>query len=105
MEYITWLPMALVWFVIFYTAYKKKQFIKYRQKNRSGGKKELEQIINQYMNKPVVLSLIDDSFDNEGEIISYSDGWIVFKTKKGEEHAINCDFIIKIREKKIKSKK
>ncbi len=62
----------------------------------------MEKIINQYMNKPVVLSLIDDSFDNEGEIIEYSDGWIVFKTKKGEQHAINCDFIIKIREKKVK---
>ncbi len=65
----------------------------------------MEEIIKNYINKPVVLSLIDDSFDNEGEIISYSDGWIVFKTKKGEQHAINCDFIIKIREKKIKSKK
>lgn len=64
----------------------------------------MEEIIKKYMNKPVVLSLIDDSFDNEGEIISYSDGWIVFKTKKGQEHAINCDFIIKIREKKTKSK-
>ena len=62
----------------------------------------MEKIISQYMNKPVVLSLIDDSFDNEGEIIEYSDGWIVFKTKKGEQHAINCDFIIKIREKKVK---
>ena len=61
----------------------------------------MEEIIKQYMNKPVVLSLIEDGFDNEGEIISYSDGWIVFKTKKGE-HAINCDFIIKIREKKSK---
>ena len=64
----------------------------------------MEEIIKKYMNKPVVLSLIDDSFDNEGEIISYSDGWIVFKTKKGQEHAINCDFIIKIKEKKTKSK-
>ena len=62
----------------------------------------MEEIIKKYMNKPVVLSLIDDSFDNEGEIIQYSDGWIVFKTKKGEQHAINCDFIIKIREKKSK---
>ncbi len=102
MSYATWLPVAFVWFVIFYTAYKKKRFIKNRQKNRSRGKVEMEKIINQYMNKPVVLSLIDDSFDNEGEIIEYSDGWIVFKTKKGEQHAINCDFIIKIREKKVK---
>ena len=62
----------------------------------------MEEIIKKYMNKPVVLSLIDDGFDNTGEIIDYSDGWIVFKTKKGE-HAINCDFIIKIKE--LKSKK
>ena len=102
MNWGTWISLFLVYFVIFYTAYKKKKFIKNRQKNRGGGKKEMEQIINQYMNKHVVLSLIDDSFDNEGEIIEYSDGWIVFKTKKGEQHAINCDFIIKIREKKAK---
>ncbi len=102
MNWGTWISLFLIYFVIFYTAYKKKKFIKNRQKNRYGGKKEMEQIINQYMNKHVVLSLIDDSFDNEGEIIEYSDGWIVFKTKKGEQHAINCDFIIKIREKKAK---
>lgn len=64
----------------------------------------MENIIKGFINKPVVLSLIDDSFDNEGEIMEYSDGWIVFKTKKGEQHAINCDFIIKIREKKVKAK-
>lgn len=104
MNSATWVSLFLVYFVIFYTAYKKKEFIKNRQKNRSKGIKEMEEIIKKYMNKPVVLSLIDDSFDNEGEIISYSEGWIVFKTKKGQEHAINCDFIIKIREKKIKSK-
>lgn len=100
----TWISLFLIYFVIFYTAYKKKKFIKNRQKNKGKGIKEMEEIIKKYMNKPVVLSLIDDSFDNEGEIISYSDGWIVFKTKKGQEHAINCDFIIKIREKKTKSK-
>ncbi len=100
-----WLPIFLLWYVIFYQAYKKKKFLKIRQKNRSKGNSEMEEIIKKFINKPVVLSLIDDSFDNEGEIISYSDGWIVFKTKKGEEHAVNCDFIIKIREKKIKSKK
>ena len=100
----TWISLFLIYFVIFYTAYKKKKFIKNRQKNKGKGIKEMEEIIKKYMNKPVVLSLIDDSFDNEGEIISYSDGWIVFKTKKGQEHAINCDFIIRIREKKTKSK-
>ena len=104
MNSTTWISLFLIYFVIFYTAYKKKKFIKNRQKNKGKGIKEMEEIIKKYMNKPVVLSLIDDSFDNEGEIISYSDGWIVFKTKKGQEHAINCDFIIKIREKKTKSK-
>ncbi len=102
MKGFTWISLFLIYFVIFYTAYKKKEFVKNRQKNKGIGIKEMEEIINKYMNKPVVLSLIDDSFDNEGEIISYSDGWIVFKTKKGQEHAINCDFIIKIREKKAK---
>ena len=105
MNSVTWISLFLIYFVIFYTAYKKKKFTKNRQKNRREGIKEMEDIIKKYMNKPVVLSLIDDSFDNDGEIINYSDGWIVFKTKKGEEHAINCDFIIKIRQKKIKSKK
>ncbi len=104
MNSTTWISLFLIYFVIFYTAYKKKKFIKNRQKNKGKGIKEMEEIIKKYMNKPVVLSLIDDSFDNEGEIISYSDGWIVFKTKKGQEHAINCDFIIKIKEKKTKSK-
>lgn len=104
MNSVTWVSLFLIYFVIFYTAYKKKKFIKNRQKNKGKGIKEMEEIIKKYMNKPVVLSLIDDSFDNEGEIIEYSDGWIVFKTKKGEQHAINCDFIIKVREKKVKSK-
>ena len=104
MSFVTWIPIIFLWFVIFYKADKRKYFIKNRQKIRKKGRSEMEEIIKKYMNKHVVLSLIDDSFDNEGEIIAYSDGWIVFKTKKGEEHAINCDFIIKVREKKNKSK-
>ena len=101
MQPIFWVTLALCWWAIIYRQIKLKRFIKSRQKNRGRGLCEMEEIIKQYMNKPVVLSLIEDGFDNEGEIISYSDGWIVFKTKKGE-HAINCDFIIKIREKKSK---
>ena len=101
MQPIFWVTLALCWWAIIYRQIKLKRFIKCRQKKRGRGLCEMEEIIKQYMNKPVVLSLIEDGFDNEGEIISYSDGWIVFKTKKGE-HAINCDFIIKIREKKSK---
>ena len=97
-----WVSLCILWYVIIYRQMKKKKFIKNRHKNQKGGIKEMEEIIKKYMNKPVVLSLIDDGFDNAGEIIDYSDGWIVFKTKKGE-HAINCDFIIKIKE--IKTKK
>ena len=102
MQPIYWVSLCLLWYVIIYQQMKKKKLIKNRHKNRKGGIKKMEEIIKKYMNKPVVLSLIDDGFDNVGEIIDYSDGWIVFKTKKGE-HAINCDFIIKIKE--IKSKK
>ena len=99
-----WIPIFLLWIIIFNQANKKKKFLINRQKNRSKGNDNMEEIIKQYMNKPVVLSLIDDSFDNVGEIVNYSDGWIIFKTKKGE-HAINCDFIIKIKELKAKDKK
>ena len=102
MQPVYWVSLCLLWYVIIYQQMKKKKLIKNRHKNRKGGIKKMEEIIKKYMNKPVVLSLIDDGFDNVGEIIDYSDGWIVFKTKKGE-HAINCDFIIKIKE--IKSKK
>ena len=102
MQPVYWVSLCLLWYVIIYQQMKKKKLIKNRHKNRTGGIKKMEEIIKKYMNKPVVLSLIDDGFDNVGEIIDYSDGWIVFKTKKGE-HAINCDFIIKIKE--IKSKK
>lgn len=101
---IYWVSLAVLWWVIIYRYCQKRKFIKNRQKNRKDGRKEMEEIIRKYMNKPVVLSLIEDSFDNEGEIVSYSDGWIVFKTKKGE-HAINCDYIIKIKEKKVKNQK
>ena len=97
-----WVTLCILWYVIIYRQMQKKKLIKNRHKNQKGGIKEMEEIIKKYMNKPVVLSLIDDGFDNTGEIIDYSDGWIVFKTKKGE-HAINCDFIIKIKE--LKSKK
>ena len=104
MNVATWISLAIIWWLIIYRASQKKKFLKLRQKNRNGGKLEMENIIKGFINKPVVLSLIDDSFDNEGEIMEYSDGWIVFKTKKGEQHAIYCDFIIKIREKKVKAK-
>ena len=105
MSYITWISIAILYWVIFYRKSLKKKFLRKRQENRSAEGVKMEELIKSYMNKQVVLSLIEDSFDNEGEIIKYSEGWIVFKTKKGEEHAINCDYIIKIREKKQKNKK
>ncbi|MBR2876035.1 MAG: hypothetical protein IKC01_02755 [Clostridia bacterium] len=64
----------------------------------------MEEIIKKFMNKPVILTLIEsDTLSNEGEITSYSDGWITFSTKTGEQ-AINCDYIVKVREKPIKKK-
>lgn len=105
MQFVTWIGLAVLWWSIFFRQSQKKKFLKNRQKNRSEEGVKMEALIKNYMNKQVVLSLIEDAFDNEGEIINYSDGWIIFKTKKGEEHAINCDYIIKIREKKQKSKK
>lgn len=105
MQFATWIALAFLWWIIIYRQSLKKKFLKNRQKNRSGEGVKMEELIKNYMNKQVVLSLIEDAFDNEGEIINYSDGWIIFKTKKGEEHAINCDYIIKIREKKQKNKK
>ena len=105
MQITTWIGLALIWWVIIYRQHLKKKFLRNRQKNRSTEGVKMEEMIKSFMNKPVVLSLIEDGFDNEGEIISYSDGWIIFKTKKGEEHAINCDYIIKIREKEQKKQK
>ena len=69
-----WVTLCILWYVIIYRQMQKKKFIKNRHKNRKGGIKEMEEIIKKYMNKPVVLSLIDDGFDNavsfeyEGEV-------------------------------------
>ncbi len=67
----------------------------------------MEEIIKKYMGVPVIVSCINDEFTvPEGVITSYNDGWITLKPfNKEEETAINCNYIVSIKPKKIKEKK
>lgn len=103
-DILMWFVYLVGFYPIFYIQNRRAKIIKTRAGKKKGEINRMEEIIKKYVNKNVVLSLADDSLDNIGEITSYSDGWITLKNKKGEEQAINCDFIIKIKEKKVKSK-
>ncbi|MGN0527200.1 MAG: hypothetical protein ACI4IF_07160 [Acutalibacteraceae bacterium] len=102
--FITWFPIILLWFVIFMNNRKKKQ-VKKIIKNRIQGDKSMEEIIRKFMNKTVYIYLIEneDLGPTEGVITSLNNGWITVETKKGEQ-AINCGYIIKIKEKPVKKK-
>ncbi len=103
----TWLPVFFLWYIVF-VQYKKKKLIKQMIKNHIEGINDMEETIKKYMGIPVVINCIDnnDLFLPEGIITSYNDGWITLKdSRKEQETAINCNFIISIRPKKIKEKK
>ncbi len=102
----TWLPILFLWFIIFMQNKRKSQ-VKKIIKNHIEGVKPMEEIIKKYMGIPVVIDCIDnkDLTLPEGIITSYNDGWITLKNlKKDEETAINCNYIISIKPKKVKSK-
>ncbi|MGN1316447.1 MAG: DUF6897 domain-containing protein [Acutalibacteraceae bacterium] len=67
----------------------------------------MEEIIKKFMGIPVtVLCIENDLTVPEGIITSYSDGWITLKAlNKDEETAINCNYIVSVKPKKIKAKK
>lgn len=102
----TWLPILIVWITIF-ARYRRKKKIKTLIKNRMEGVNPMEEIIKKFMGIPVtVLCIENDLTVPEGIITSYSDGWITLKSlNKDEETAINCNYIVSVKPKKIKEKK
>ncbi len=105
-SFSTLFPVFFLWFIVFMQIRRKKQ-IKKVIKNRIEGVKAMEEIIKKYMGIPVIVSLIENDFTvPEGIITSYNDGWITLKPfNKEEETAINCNYIISIKPKKVKTKK
>lgn len=104
--FTTWLPILLLWFVIF-TQNSRKKKVKTLIKNRMKGVNPMEEIIRKFMGIPVtVLCIENDLTVPEGIITSYNDGWITLKLlNKDEEIAINCNYIVSVKPKKIKEKK
>ncbi len=102
----TWFPLIILWLIIYMQQRIRKQ-VKKMIFNKLKGEVPMEEIIKKYMNIPVFVNCIEnDVLTPEGIITSYSDGWITFKPlNKEEETAINCNYIISIKPKKLKEKK
>lgn len=66
----------------------------------------MDEIMTSYIGKTVMIQLLDSSFEGatQGTIKSYHDGWIILADKKGAEKAINCDFIVTVKEIAAKKK-
>lgn len=102
----TWIPVLLLWFIIFLQFRKKKQ-VKKLIKNRLEGVNPMEEIVKKFMGIPVSVSCIENDFTvPTGVITSYNDGWITLKAlEKEEETAINCNYVVSIKPIKVKQKK
>lgn len=102
MSLSTWLPIILLWIVVFYLIYRMRRGAGAHQaarlRRRKGAKPVMEEIIQKLMDEDVYVTTINDTLN--GKLTHYADGWLTLTDRKGKEEYVNADYIIKL--KKIK---
>ena len=61
-----------------------------------GGNKEMEEIVKSFIGKDVEIHMIEEEVI-VGTILSYNDGWIMYRNTKDAEIALNCFYITQIK--------
>ena len=61
----------------------------------------MHELLEKYVGKECTVYTLDGNYVN-GTVDSLKDGWLSLSTKQGSTEVLNLDYIIRIREKKIK---
>ena len=96
----TYIPIIILWIIIFFVIFRNRRAVVARQiikKRKLEGNAEMKELAKRYIDKECLISSFDSNHQFEGVIKEVSDSAILVE-KNGTVEAINLDFVIRIRE-------
>lgn len=96
----TYIPIIILWIIIFYVIFRNRRAVVARQiikKRKMEGNTEMKELAKKFIDKECLISSFDSNHQFEGVIKEVSDSAILVE-KNGTVEAINLDFVIRIRE-------
>ena len=96
----TYIPIIILWIIIFYVIFRNRRAVVARQiikKRKMEGNTEMKELAKRFIDKECLISSFDSNHQFEGVIKEVSDSAILVE-KNGTVEAINLDFVIRIRE-------
>ena len=94
----TYIPIIILWIIIFVMLRKRKKALiirKILKKRKKGDNTEMKELAKRFIDKECLINSIDHQY--EGVIKEVTDGAILVE-KAGMLEAINLDFVVRIRE-------
>ena len=102
----TYIPIVVLWIVIFFLYYNKRKAVIIRnmiEKRKQGGNQKMKELAERFINKECVVYAFDSNHQYVGVIKEVTDGAILLE-KDGKAEAINLDFVIRLREYPLNKK-
>ena len=96
----TYIPIIILWIIIFCVLFRNRRAVVARQiikKRKMEGNTEMKEFAKRFIDKECLISSFDSNHQFEGVIKEVSDSAILVE-KNGAVEAINLDFVIRIRE-------
>ena len=96
----TYIPIIILWIIIFYVLFRNRRAVVAKQiikKRKLEGNTEMKELAKRFIDKECLISSFDSNHQFEGVIKEVSDSAILVE-KNGTVEAINLDFVIRIRE-------
>ncbi len=96
----TYIPIIILWVIIFYVLFRNRRAVVARQiikRRKMEGNTEMKELAKRFIDKECLISSFDSNHQFEGVIKEVSDSAILVE-KNGTVEAINLDFVIRIRE-------
>ncbi len=100
MEPSIYIPILVLWFIIFYVLFRNRKAViarKVIQKRKMEGNTEMKELAKRFVDKECLIASFDSNHQFDGVIKEVSDSAILVE-KNGTVEAINLDFVIRIRE-------
>ena len=96
----TYIPIIILWIIIFYVIFRNRRAVVARQiikKRKMEGNTEMKELAKRFIDKECLISSFDSNHQFEGVIKEVNESAILVE-KNGTVEAINLDFVIRIRE-------
>ena len=96
----TYVPIIIMWIIIFYFLFRSRRTVVARKiikKRKLEGNTEMKELAKKFIDKECIIASFDGNHQYDGIIKEVTEGAILIE-KDGKIEAINLDFVIRIRE-------